>query len=534
MAVLSKNDAGRIQAEVQLLNEKIDFSAAYLAVQYLFFHIRKSLDPIKDQTIEALFSVLRSQRHDSQKQAFFLHKEAADALIHISTDITHPFSFSVLSRLQDLLISTKGKKHRAVSEALGSLPLNIIGPNIEKRTYTDFHSIPFNSCLAAQGILDIKAFRWQGRTLIYPLNDGKIACIKFARTKENINELIREAEWLSFLNNHPPCRDSDFFVPVPVCIHHQYIFQLGQVPDFILNNREIHPDCLAIIFIAEKEYFKYANEPCHFQDQRNAIKEVYGRNAWLLGRLTAMGIIHTAIIPLFHNRVQHIRRQDHGLYVWEQGGRLDKWLESCRYPNFAKSGLRDFEHLTILKNAKELRHFIGEHILGFILVMGSFFRNKSPEKKGFDEKGNPLDLRSLFDKTLFMELVTEVVRNYYHGVTGRLPENLSRFLNESLIDALVEHMGVDHHMEEILRIQDQMNMSDTEFEYFLLSRGYEGSLVKTLNKGEKDIFLNTGPHLGGFNQPISIPELIEFLFCLSSLCISDRFIMENGLKACRN
>ena len=68
-----------------------------------------------------------------------------------------------------------------------------------------------------------------------------------------------------------------------------------------------------------------------------------------------------------------------------------------------------------------------------------------------------MDLRSLFDKTLFMELVTEVVRNYYHGVMGRLPENLSRFLNESLIDALIEHMGVDHHMEEILRIQDQMN-----------------------------------------------------------------------------
>lgn len=145
-----------------------------------------------------------------------------------------------------------------------------------------------------------------------------------------------------------------------------------------------------------------------------------------------------------------------------------------------------------------------------------------------------MDLRSLFDKPLFIELVTEVVRNYYHGVTGRLPENLHRFLKESLIDALIEHMGVDHHMEEILRIQDQMNMSDIEFEQYLSSGEYQGSLVKNLNKGEKDIILNTGPHLGGFNQPISIPELIEFLFCLSSLCISDRFIMENGLKACRN
>ena len=361
-----------------------------------------------------------------------------------------------------------------------------------------------------------------------------MACIKFARTRENINELIREAEWLSFLNINPPCQESIFFVPVPVCIHRHYILKLNQLPDFVLNNRDIHPDCLAIMFIAEKDYFKYANEPCHFQDQRKAIKEVYQRNAWLLGRLTSMGIIHTAIIPLFHNRAQQARRQDQGLYIWEQGGRLDKWLESCRYPNFAKSGLRDFEHLTTLKNTKELRHFIGEHILGFILVMGSFFRNKSPEKKGFDEEGNPMDLRGLFDKTLFIELVTEVVRNYYQGVTGRLLENLPQFLNESLIDALIEHMGVDHHMEEILRIQDQINMSDTEFETFLLSRGYGRDVAKSFHKGEKDIILNTGPHLGGFNQPISVPELIKFLFCLSSLCISDRFIMENGLKACRN
>jgi hypothetical protein len=166
--------------------------------------------------------------------------------------------------------------------------------------------------------------------------------------------------------------------------------------------------------------------------------------------------------------------------------------------------------------------------------MGSFFRNKAPEKKGFDRDGKPLDLRTLFDKALFIEMFTEVVQHYYHGVTGLLLKNLPKFLNESLIDSLIENMGIDHHMEEILRIQDQINMSDNDFERFLLARGYERSFVKTIHKDEKDIILNTGPHLGGFNQSISVPELIEFLFCLSSLCVSDRFIMENGLKAYPN
>lgn len=31
-------------------------------------------------------------------------------------------------------------------------------------------------------------------------------------------------------------------------------------------------------------------------------------------------------------------------------------------------------------------------------------------------------------------------------------------------------------------------------------------------------------------QSISVPDLIEFLFCLSSLCVSDRYPMENALK----
>lgn len=148
MAVLSENDDSLIRTEVQLLHHNIDFPAAYLAVQYLFFHIRKSLDSIRDHTIEALFSVLRSDRHDSQKQAFFLYKEASDALIHISVDIRRPFSFSVLSRLQDLLVSTRGKKHRAVSEALGSLPLNIAGPDMTKKSSHGFlfHALSFMSC----------------------------------------------------------------------------------------------------------------------------------------------------------------------------------------------------------------------------------------------------------------------------------------------------------------------------------------------------------------------------------------------------
>jgi hypothetical protein len=190
--------------------------------------------------------------------------------------------------------------------------------------------------------------------------------------------------------------------------------------------------------------------------------------------------------------------------------------------------------LIAIKDTKRLHHFIGEHILGFVLVLGSFFRNKAPERIGWDENGHPVDTRSLFDRSLFSELFQDIVRLYYQGMTGVPLKTINRFFDDRLIDRLIETMGMDHHMEETLRIRDQEIMTETDFHDFLISRGYETSLLTHIKKGEQDIVLNTGPHLGGFNQPISVPELMEFLFCLSSLCISDRYLMENGLKASLN
>jgi len=523
----------RIQAEKQLLNPKIGFSAAYLEVQYLFSHIKKTPELITKQTTAALLDLIRSNRFASRKQAFFLYKEAAFALAHIPGDTKHPLAGFTLFKLQDLLFSSRGKNHRAVSEALGSLPLKISGPDIQRTDQDDILEISFDALLFHCGDPDINTMHWHGRTLRFTLDNGKIACIKFARSKENAFELIMETRWLYFLKDNPPCLKSTFKIPIPVRINHKSLFRLTNLPDLILTNQALYSEYLAISFIAEKEYFLYPNEPGP-GDQQDNIKEVFQRNAWLLGRLTAKGIIHTALVPLFHNRVQQTRREDQGIYNWEQGGRLDKWLESSKYPNFAKSGLRDFEHLVSIKTTEKLRHFIGEHILGFILVVGSFFRNKAPEKKGFDEKGHPVDTRNLFDRPLFSELFKDIVRLYYKGVTGVPLKALDRFLDDSLIDRLIENMGIDRHMEETLRVQDQNNMSDSEFETFLISRGYVKSMLNHIKKGQRDLVLNTGPHLGGFNQPISIPELMDFLFCLSSLCISDRYIMENGLKASLN
>jgi hypothetical protein len=84
-------------------------------------------------------------------------------------------------------------------------------------------------------------------------------------------------------------------------------------------------------------------------------------------------------------------------------------------------------------------------------------------------------------------------------------------------------------MEEIFRATDQQEMSDDEFNDFLLERGFAEDSLNGLSKGLEDITIMTGPHLGGFNQRISLPELIHFTETAASYCIGDRYVVDQRL-----
>lgn len=251
---------------------------------------------------------------------------------------------------------------------------------------------------------------------------------------------------------------------------------------------------------------------------------VLGRCARIFGRLAGRGIIHTAPIPLFHNRVQRHRRQDHGLYQWHRGGRLDQWLASCRYPNICRSGIRDFEHFIAFDGpARDFYRHIGVHALSLVLVAGSYCRNHDPDRIGLDGSGRPVDARDLFDPVWLKQVLADVFSNYYEGFTGL------RFAGDPPCDLdllsrrLVEEMGVDRNMEETLRVAEQHAMTAEEFRDFLLQRGYDMEAVQGFTKGQRDIHVLTGPHLGGFNERISVPELIEYTAALCARAIMDRF-----------
>jgi hypothetical protein len=70
-------------------------------------------------------------------------------------------------------------------------------------------------------------------------------------------------------------------------------------------------------------------------------------------------------------------------------------------------------------------------------------------------------------------------------------------------------------------------MSDEEFGSFLSERGFSDDEIAKIEKGAGEISIQTGPHLGGFNRQISIPELIEAVAAMAGVCMAGKFWREN-------
>jgi hypothetical protein len=142
---------------------------------------------------------------------------------------------------------------------------------------------------------------------------------------------------------------------------------------------------------------------------------------------------------------------------------------------------------------------------------------------GLTTGGEPVDARHLFDRPLFTELLTTVVREYSTGFLGA-PLDLDQVGCTKVVDPLIEALGVDRHMTEIFRTQDQMGYTPQEFLALLGSKALDPE--NGLHPGEQDIVLLTGPHLGEFNSRISVPELINFTAATAGLCIARAYFQE--------
>lgn len=517
--------AERKRLETALEKQKKEFGGAYQATGALFEYIKTHPGDYDDKTVSVLLGVLREGRHEKRKLAYFLYREVAGATCALlSNSDRMEDAFWIGSALAELLNTAQKNCHRAVGEALGSLDPRIRASQLLEDQGQTVHGVCLEGLMRRHALPSGGRSRWAGRSLITDLGGDRVLVLKCARANESPALLWREAAWMAHLSSMPLAFGRRFDIPKPLDAGGGYLFTLDRIAGGWPMGAGLPAEPHAVAFVTEKDYFVYPNAPS-VQERlpKESFREVMLRSSWLLARLCGCGIVHTAPIPLFHNRVQRDRRSDEGLYDWPKGGRLDRWIASARYPNFGMSGLRDFEHLETICGGAEFYRQVGSHLLSLILVAGSYFREDSA---GFDggSRGLPGDYRHMFDPMFFRELVHDIFMNYYAGFTGDAFSGTLPFDTEFLTGRLIEEMGVDRHMEEVLRTVDQEAMSDEVFDEFLVERGFSEEERGGFRRGAADVVALTGPHLGGFNRKISLPELIDFLESAAALCVSGRHL----------
>jgi hypothetical protein len=525
--------ADEMDFELRVLSDsRYDFQARYIAVANLKNLAMRAPEIVSGECYQSVANILDNELSNGERQAFFFYREAALFFLAIFTKgQTH--SEQALTTLKQLLRNAGGSVQLAVAETLGSLAVSLPDPNFRCEGPAPIPRISFAELMEQVPELTIgAAVRFYGRSAAIPNRSGdEQIVLKFARNRNDCRNLAREAVWMENLNHGKYDFGVRFDIPQPVIMDGKQVYQVAGIP------AECIPPALrgqrqnfVMVYRAHGDYFTYPNEPADGGLPED-LPEIMGRNGFLLGRLMGSGLVHTAPIPLFHNRMQQGRRDDHGLYDWPLAGRLDRWLESCAYPNIGITGIRDFEHIESLQDAgQSLYWHIGTHMISLLLVIGSCFRNRDTGLAGWDEQGRPVDARRLFDGFLLKEMVRKTLAGYYHGFVGSNCEDDLPFDLERLAGRMVEEMGVDIHMEEVLRQYDQQQMSDEQFADFLLEHNFSFAEVRATRRGQHDIVIHTGPHLGGFNQGISLVELIEAAAAASAICIVGRYQKERSMK----
>ena len=187
-------------------------------------------------------------------------------------------------------------------------------------------------------------------------------------------------------------------------------------------------------------YFKYLRSP---DIDPGVFKKALLINMHDLFILAKYGIIHTALIELFHNLVMR-DRHDGGKYLWMvdiirpmQGrfgaGRLHAWTSTVEYPNMRLSGLADFPDLYLLKNLAKNRNPVSAHM--------HTLKNHHP-----DYDSEVFYLASyLGDYFLSAALVAGRYLKYRDELNWRDPGQLAGIMEDCYIEAFTAFTGRPEH-----------------------------------------------------------------------------------------
>jgi len=339
---------------------------------------------------------------------------------------------------------------------------------------------------------NIECVKRAGRTLILSYKRGTLA-IKLGLLPEDGKKLLLEAAMQDRLGRLREYLGLQSLIPRPIAPEGLgYLFRLGHsdLPRKVRENLNLSNDPWAICYSPPQGYFTYLNDPGLSSD---SVTEGLSICAHDLAVLARNGLIHDALIPLFHNREQVGRRGDRGVYRWwsEIPGRLDRWLESCRYPNLRLSGIADYEHFRHFAeiSPQELQHFIGDQLLSITLVLASRFRNSG----GFDDDYVGEALRSAFE-------------TYRHSFATDKTSSRSVFRSKTPLYGCIDWDTLASRMREEME-----------------GDRYMTGLIRGAGPRGSDLVVENGPHLGLFGGYFPLPELVRAIHLATTFAILEGF-----------
>ncbi len=441
-----------------LLTSQLDddsFSARQQAAQTLALHIRRIVDrrPLREDLFQWLEEHGYSAGYLAKLYSFRIRQSGA-----IVEDVENS-GFDAISKI---LCGNRLLRLQSL-RLLQSLALH----------EPEIRTISLENLLVEYGVEDAEDLGRMGRTLIAPTDNGCLA-IKLCAKEGDEAKLLAEAKMQSILQGFRLSSKT----PRPL----GGLFRIQGLPSWVQMDLKLSK-AHAICYIADRDYFRYLSDPTLSLEE---MKEGMASCAQDLGKLAGIGLIHTSLIPLYHNRGRAIG--DH-IYRWNRkiAGRLDNWLESCTYPNLRLSGIADLEHIEAHTEmaSKELQAYAGEHLFSMSLVLGSYFRR-----------------RGMFDKKALGCILSDGFHKYCYALAG-LNERPDGHSPKSHID---KHIPLDECIdwtELARRMAEEM----------------EGNKYMHM-RGDRDA--QKGPHLGLFNGPFPIPELIRAIHITSLFAILER------------
>ena len=248
-----------VDSENYLLNSCQDFSATYMAVSMLESDLGKDASLASSKTIDALSNVIVNSVHSSQKQSYFLYRKAARTLLFLASACEDQrLASESIESLKDSVADLIGPSHRAASEALGALPLNIQGPSLNENSIKKVSSITWNDLCRKTGLDERCDMKCIGRSLVSSLAKDLLFVIKLSRSDAENAALNQEALWMAYLQTIKHEFSIKFDIPAPFRFGEAYLFRLTDFPDTLKKKMDINMGS-AIGFTVHSDYFVYPN-----------------------------------------------------------------------------------------------------------------------------------------------------------------------------------------------------------------------------------------------------------------------------------